>query len=207
MYNSIYTTTLLNLKDEKFNFSYSEFDRLEFSLNSPPYNNLAAMLCFYANLVIGYDADSFEKLGGTSCFKVCDNVISTMQTASLDKSELSGWSTLSNGRSRYGIINNLLDEAFKKFRSFLYTYHRLGLDEMTNSVVNARSRINTDLGILKDVYRVRTTSYVVSMFLDAKNDELVNLFSQATQEEKKNAYDILTNIDPTREEEYKKILN
>lgn len=207
VYNSSYTTTLLNYRDEKFNFQYNEFDKIEFRLNSPPYKNLAALLTYYAYLIIGYDADSFEKLGGTPYYQICENIVTTMQTSSLDKTELAGWHTMNTSRNRYTIINNLLDDAFKNFRLFQYTYHRLGLDEMVNSTANARGRINQDLGVLKEAYRVRTTSYIVSMFLDAKSDELANIYSKASEQERKNAYNILTNIDPTREETYKKMNN
>jgi hypothetical protein len=52
--------------------------------------------------------------------------------------------------------------------------------------------------VLKEANRARPATYVVTTFLDSKNDELVNIFAGGTAEEKKKVYDLLVDIDPTR---------
>jgi hypothetical protein len=98
-----------------------------------------------------------------------------------------------------------MDEAFKKYRTFYYDYHRHGLDEMTNNVSNARARISKDIKVLKEAYNARPATYVVNTFLDAKADELVNIFKKGTSEEKKIVYELLMDIDPTRQSTYDEI--
>lgn len=204
VYGSTYTTTLLNFKDNAFNFTYEEYDRIEYQQNVFT-TNLTAMLAYYCYLIIGHDLDSYQRLGGTPAFQQCEDIVSACQSATMESSEQKGWLAFESNRNRHALINNLLDEAFKKYRNFYYEYHRLGLDEMSANVTNGRTRIAEGMPVLKEAYRARPATYVINTFLDAKSDELVDIFSKGTDKEKKTVYDILTDIDPTRQEKYDKI--
>ena len=204
VYGSSYNSTLINFKDNNFNFTYQEYDRLEYQQNVFT-TNLTAMLAYYCYLIIGYDMDSYSRLGGTPYFQQCENIVNAAQTASIEDNEMIGWKAFDSNRNRYALINNLMDEAFKPYREFVYTYHRLALDEMTQNVANARARIAEELPVLRTVNRARPATYAVNTFLDAKADELVDIFSKGTPEEKKKVYEILMDIDPTRGNTYDKI--
>ena len=167
--------------------------------------NLTAMLAYYCYLIIGHDQDSFQRLGGTPFFLQCEQIADVCQTASMDGHEQTGWLAFESNRNRYALIHNLVDDAFKKYRNFYYEYHRLGLDEMSNNVANARGRIAEGMPVLKEAYRSRPATYVINTFLDAKADELVDIFSKGTDKEKKAVYEILTDIDPTRVNTYDRI--
>ena len=197
VYGTSYSTPVLNFQDKTFSFAYQEFDRIDFQ-QSTFTSNLTALVAYYCYLIIGYDMDSFSRLGGTPYFQVCEQIVTSAQSASLDESEAKGWKAFDSNRNRYALINNLIDEAFKPYRMFFYEYHRLGLDEMINNVANARARIANGLPVLKEANRARPATYVVTTFLDAKNDELVNIFAGGTSEEKKKVYDLLVDLDPTR---------
>ncbi len=201
VFGTTYSTPLLNFQDRDFSFSYQEFDRLDFQTSTFT-SNLTALVAYYCYLIIGYDMDSFSRLGGTPYFQMCENIVTAAQSASLDESEAKGWKAFDSNRNRYALINNLMDEAFKPYRMFFYEYHRLGLDEMMNNVANARARIAAGLPVLKDASRARPATYVVTAFLDTKNDELVNIFAGGTSEEKKKVYALLTDIDPPRQSIY-----
>lgn len=204
VYNTTYTTPLLNFKDNNFIFTYQEYDRIEYQQNTFT-TNLTAMLAYYVYLIIGHDCDSYQRLGGTPYFQACEDIVSACQSASLDATELKGWKAFDSNRNRYALINNLMDEAFKKYREYYYTYHRLGLDMMTANVANARATIAEGLPVLRDANRARPATYIINTFLDAKADELTNIFSKATDKEKKAAYEILMDIDPTRQATYDRI--
>lgn len=197
VYGTNYTTPLLNFKDNAFNFTYQEFDRIEYQQNSFT-TNLTAMLAYYVYLILGYDGDSFQKFGGTPYFQACEDIVTMCQSASMSGEENKGWKAFDSNRNRYALINNLMDEAFKPYREYYYTYHRLALDNMTSNVGNARALIAEGLPVLKEANRARPTTYVVTTFLDAKSDELVNIFKKGTDKEKKSVYDLLMDIDPTR---------
>ena len=206
VYGTTYTTSLLNFKDNAFNFTYQEFDRIEWQQNTFT-TNLTAMLAYYCYLVIGHDQDSFQRLGGTPFFQQCEDIVNACQSASMDNIEQKGWLAFESNRNRYALVNNLLDEAFKKYRNYYYEYHRLGLDEMSKNVTNGRARIAEGFPVLKEAYHSRPATYVVNTFLDAKSEELVDIFSKGTDKEKKEVYEILMDIDPTRQNTYDRINN
>lgn len=204
VFGTSYYTPTMNFKDNNFVFSYQEYDRLDYQ-QSMFTTNLTALLAYYCYLIIGHDMDSFAKLGGTPYFQVCENIVTTAQSASLDNTEAAGWKAFESNRNRYALINNLMDEAFKKYRIYYYDYHRHGLDEMVNNVANGRARIAKDIKVLKEAYNARPATYVINTFLDAKSDELVNIFKKGTSEEKKMVYELLMDIDPTRQSTYDEI--
>lgn len=201
VFGTSYSSPTLNFKDDNFVFTYQEYDRLDYQ-QSMFTTNLTALLAYYCYLIIGHDMDSFSKLGGTPYFQTCENIVTAAQSASLDNAEMVGWKAFESNRNRYALINNLMDEAFKKYRIYYYDYHRHGLDEMVTNVANARARIAKDIKALKEAYNARPATYVVNAFLDAKSDELVNIFKKGTSEEKKMVYDLLMDIDPTRQGTY-----
>ncbi|MDR3653167.1 MAG: DUF4835 family protein [Paludibacter sp.] len=200
VYNSTYNSTLFNFKDLDFSFNYKEFDQLLMNENTIT-SNLTAVLSYYAYIIIGYDMDSYSRLGGTPYFQEAENIVNLAQGA-----DLAGWKAFESTRNRYALVNNLMDEAFKKYREFFYEYHRLGLDEMTSNTANARARIAEGLPVLRDANRARPSAIVISSFLDAKNDELVNIFSKGTTQEKTDAVEILSDVNPTQSAKYEQIL-
>ena len=204
VFGTTYTTPTLNIKDANFTFTYQEYDRMEFQHNTFT-SNLTAMVAYYCYLIIGHDMDSFAKLGGTPYFQICEDIVTSAQSASLDNAEMVGWKAFESNRNRYALTNNLMDEAFKKYRAYYYDYHRHGLDEMVNNVANGRARIAKDIKVLKEAYNARPATYLVGTFLDAKSDELVNIFKSGTADEKKMVYELLMNIDPTRQDTYENI--
>lgn len=201
VFGTSYSTPVLNFQDNTFCFRYQEYDRLDNQQHTFT-TNLTALLAYYCNLIIGYDMDSFSRLGGTPYFQACENIVTAAQSASLEESEAKGWKAFDSKRNRYALINNLMDEAFKPYRIFCYEYHRLGLDEMINNVANARARIAENLPLLKEAQRARPATFVVTTFLDAKNEELVNIFAGGTPDEKKKIYELLVELDPTRQSIY-----
>jgi hypothetical protein len=200
IYNASYNSTLFNFKDNDFVFDYKEFDQLEMNENSIT-SNLTAVLAYYAYIIIGYDMDSFTRLGGTPYFQTAESIVNAAQAA-----DLVGWKAFESPRNRYALINNIMDEAFKKYRNYFYEYHRLGLDEMSQNMTNARAKILAGLPLLREANRARPSAIVISSFMDAKSDEMINVFSKATDKEKKEAVEVLCDINPTYTERYEKIL-
>jgi len=202
IFNTSYNSPLINLKDVDFSFNYKEFDQLEINANTIR-SNLTAVLAYYAYLIIGYDMDSYSRLGGTPFFQYAESIVNAAQGSELGK----GWKAFESTKNRYALINNILDEAFKNYRSFFYEYHRLGLDEMTSNITNARDRIAQGLPLVREANRARPSAIVISTFFDAKNDELINIFSKATEIEKTEVVKVLSDINPTYSDRYEKILN
>ncbi len=199
VYNSSYSTTLINFRDNGINFTYNEFDQLEFNPTNLS-SNITAILAYYAYLIIGFDMDSYSRLGGTAYFQEAENIVTQAQSTSW-----SGWRAFDSNRNRYAVINNIMDEAFKKFREYTYEYHRMGLDEMSANVTNGRARIAKGVEILREANRARPNAVVISLFLDAKNDELINIFKQGNKDEQEKVVETLTAINPAMTNRYEQI--
>ncbi|MDR1543476.1 MAG: DUF4835 family protein [Prevotellaceae bacterium] len=204
VWNSGYSSPLLNFRDPAVNFTYYEFDPLE--INTTYDNNLTAILAYYAYIIIGYDLDSFQKLGGTQAFYIAEQIVNLSQNRSAPDGD--GWKAFDKNGKRYELINNLLDSRFTKFREYFYDYHRFGLDNMTSNTGNARAKIAEGLPVVRELNRLQPQSQAIVSFLDAKGDELVNVFAKkGTEKERENVYKILTDVNPTNASRYEAIKN
>jgi len=204
VYNTTYESTVLNFVDNNFQFRYVEFQPLEFNPNSHT-SNLVSVLAYYAYLLIGMDFDTYSQGGGTPYFQVAEKIVINAQNAPEQ-----GWKPYdgSRNRNRYWLVKNILDSEYSGVRQFIYLYHLRGLDRMESDMTRARTEIYESLRRLQEVYRQRPDPfmYYMTVVLDAKADEIVNIFSQAFPEEKNRVVQVLTEIDPANETKYKKIL-
>lgn len=191
VYNSTYTTTLLNFKDTKIEFEYLEGQPLIFSENSME-SNLTAILNFYVYLILAIDFDSFSERGGNGFYDQARNVVQMAQS-----SNESGWRAFEDTKNRSAVLNAYTEPSTARYRDLLYQYHRLGLDEMSISPDKGRAAITTSLEALDKIAEVAPMSAVLSMFKDTKLDELVNVYTKGTQDERKRVYDLLYKIYPT----------
>ncbi len=191
VYNSSYTTSLLNFKDNKIEFEYQEGEPLIFSENSME-SNLTAIINFYVYIILGMDFDSFSPKGGEAYYQMARTVVQMAQS-----SGESGWKAFEDNRNRNAVLNTFTEPSTAKFRDMLYQYHRNGLDEMSVSPDKGRSRITATLDYIKEIADNQPMAVGVSMFKDAKLDELVNLYTKASEEERKRVYELLYSIYPT----------
>jgi hypothetical protein len=192
VYNSTYVTPILNYRDTKVEFDYTENAPLLWNQNSID-NNLVAIVGFYCYFILALDFDSFSSLGGSLFYRQALSVA----TQSQSNSAWSGWSAFNDLKSRTSIINAYLDEAMKPFRELWYTYHLKGLDGMAANPDRGRTTILNALPVLKDTRNVRNSNIPLQMFADSKLDEIVSIASQANAEEKKSLYDLLYSVFPT----------
>ena len=199
VYNSSYTTTLLNFKDTKVEFDYSEGDPLIFNDNSWD-SNLTGILNFYAYLFLALDFDSFSPKGGQPYFDKAASVVQMAQSSG----EV-GWRTFEDTKNRSAVLNSFTDTNTGMIRDMIYQYHRKGLDEMVTSPDKGRAAITESLKAIGAVYQNAPMSVALSMFRDSKLDELVNIYSQAPQAEREQVYELLKPIYPTDMDRLEKI--
>lgn len=199
VYNSTYTTTLLNFKDNKVEFDYREGDPLIFNENAME-SNLTAILNFYAYLFLALDFDSFSLNGGQPYYDRAATIVQMAQSSG----EI-GWKTFEDTKNRSAVLNSYTDGATSGIRKLLYDYHRLGLDQMVTSPDKGRAVITESLGELQKVYNNAPMSVALSIFRDSKLDELVNIYSKAGTTEKDGVYELLQPIYPTERERLEQI--
>lgn len=199
VYNSSYTTTLINFKDTKIEFEYRENEPLVFSENTME-SNLTAVLNFYAYFILAMDFDSFKLNGGDFYWDRMNNVVMMAQSTG-EK----GWKAFEDTKNRSAILSAYTETSTNQLRELTYNYHRQGLDQMALSPDKGRATITQSLPILKKVYDVAPMCVGLSLFKDAKLDELVNIYSKANQTEKDNVYEILYPLYPTEGSRLQKI--
>lgn len=201
VYNSSYTTTLINFRDTKIDFTYRENEPLVFSVNNME-SQLTAILNFYAYLILAVDFDSFSPRGGDPYFDRLSLIVQMAQS-----SGESGWKAFEDTKNRSAVLGSYTDPQTTAIRDMVYRYHRQGLDNMAVSVDKGRSAVTESLSTIEKVYQTSPMSVALSMFKDAKLDELVNIYSKAPAEERNKVYKMLEPIYPTEQtrlEELKK---
>lgn len=192
VYNSSYTTTLLNFRDRQFEFDYTEFEPLEYAENTLS-SNLTATMVFYIYTILGLDFDSFSPKGGSSFIQQAQQIVSLAQS----QMGWAGWRAFESNNNRHAVITALTDNTSDAFRDMWYTYHRRGLDEMATNPDRGRTTILAALPALEQIKSARPTSILLQMFADAKLDEIVAIYSKATPQEKQEGLKMLTNLYPT----------
>ena len=193
VYNSSYTTTLINFKDTKLEFAYRENEPLVYSVNNME-SQLTAILNFYAFLFLAVDFDSFAPNGGEPYFERLQQIVQMAQS-----SGESGWKAFEDTKNRSAVLSGFTDAATSGIRKLMDDYHRTGLDNMSVSVDKGRAAITESLSEIEKIYKTSPMSVILSMFKDAKFDELVNIYSKAPAEERSKVYNLLQPIYPTEE--------
>ena len=201
VFNSSYTTTLYNNRDQSFNFQFAQFDQLNFTDETVD-NQLTALIAYYAYLIIGIDLDSFAPLGGTDILQRCMYLVNNAQDLGYP-----GWKSFEDSRNRFAIINDYLDEQMRPFRQLQYDYYRKGLDEMASNAERGRTEITTALEEgLKKAHDNKPLSLVPQIWTDYKKDELASIYKgKGTQKEKQAIYDLLMAINASQSSTWEKI--
>lgn len=200
VYNSDYQTLLFNFNDRDWEFSYVQFQPIEFQDNIF-LNNLSALLAYYAYTVIGFDYESFAERGGNPYFLKAQNIVTLAQNTS-EK----GWKSFENLRNRYWLIENLLNPRFKNFRSAFYNYHLNGLDRMYENRELATETITSTLQILNSINQQNPNSMIIQLFFNAKSQELQNIYLDVPKAQKTTAVNLLMRLDAGNADEYQKLL-
>jgi hypothetical protein len=198
IYGSSYNSTLLNISDKDFDFTFAEGQALDFSSQNF-ISNLSSLLGFYAYTIIGLDKDSFSSHGGTTYYANALKLVNLAQS-----SGSKGWKPSDGLRNRYWLNENLLNKNFNELRTFIYEYHVKGLDRLHENPVRASKEVLSIFARLKRLDKQRIGSIFPNSFLAAKSDEVVNIFSIPNIEpsDKIKAYNLLAEIDPANISKY-----
>lgn len=192
VFNSTYSSPMLNYRDAQVSFDYIEHQPLEFDVNNIS-NNLAAVISYYIYLILGLDFDSMSLLGGSHYFQTVQQIATNAQV--INQSE---WGTFTSSRGRSSIVAAFNNPSYDGYRDMWYEYHRKGLDEMVTNVDVARKNIVTSLSVISELKSMQPNSILVSLFGDAKLDELIDVCSNEPDVEKQKVIDALQRVYPTK---------
>ena len=196
VYGSSFNSTILNLSDKDFSFTYTEGQPLDYS-DQNYINNLTSLLAYYAYIIVGLDYDTFSKMGGTIYYAKAQNVVNNAQNASF-----SGWKAFESMKNRYWLVENLTNKAYNPIREVLYEYHKNGLDVMYDNQSRGRKYILSLLPALQKIDKQKQGSMLNQVFFTAKANEIVNVLSQSAPQDRMRSYNILSALDPANITKY-----
>jgi len=179
VYNTDYNTNIFLFKDNGVSFNYESNQYILRSDNRFE-SDLASILEFYANLIIGLDKDSFAQNSGKSNFLNSKKILDFASS----NSQSNMWSqNYNNGRiNKYWLVENLVSPNYSTIKEIYYDYHRKGLDVLIEDKEDALQTISETIGKFNSINRLRPNSIMQQMFFQSKNDEIISLYKNNNNE-------------------------
>ncbi len=200
VHNTSYESIVFNFADRDWVFEYVASQPLQYNDNSF-INNITSLLAYYAYVILGFDYDTFSELGGDPYFQKAGRVVTNAQQTGYP-----GWEQFNSIRNRYWLSENVLNSQMAPIREALYEYHLQGLDIFQVNPDEARKNIFDGLKKVLNVNQARPRSILTISFMDAKTNELAQIFSEGDPAVRRNAYNLLVNIDPTKRDAFQDMI-
>jgi len=200
-YKTSYESPMFNYVDKDVRITYQQGQQLIYAENTFS-SNLTSLFAFYLYIILGIDFDSFSPMGGTQFYQKAQTIVNSAQSTSEP-----GWKAFESMSNRYWLTENLMNSSYSTVRQFYYKYHRKGLDVMSENVDIGRSFITEALEDLRKANRQKPGLFLIQLVMDAKRDELRNIYMEAAMMDKTKAVNILSEIDPSNASTYQKILS
>ncbi len=200
VYGTSYETIVLNFADRDWNFRYVEDQPLNFNVNNFT-DNITSLLAFYAYIIIGLDYDTFSELGGQPYFEIAQQITVNAQQQGLGWDQFGG-----NQRNRYWLVENMINPQMIPIREGLYSYHRQGLDLFMEEEDKGRENILEAIQGMEEVRKLFPQAIALISFFDAKNDELVSVFTQGDPSVRRSAYYTFVEFNTSQTDKYQSII-
>ena len=200
VYKSSYNTAVVNYLDKGISFKYDGVTPLIMTRDGFS-DNLSSILSFYMYYIIAMDYDTFSPSGGNPYYDRARNIYNNLPS-SLQNSD--GWSNTSTRKqNRYWLLENAQNPKLNKYREALYDYHLSGMDIMHDDPAKGRAVLLSAIKTMEEAYQDYNDAIVVRMFLDAKKDEIHDIFTVADKGQRQLVKSVVTSIDPTKSSTFK----
>ncbi|MGB3468435.1 MAG: DUF4835 family protein [Cyclobacteriaceae bacterium] len=200
VYGTDYESVVFNFADRDWEFEYAEAQSIIFDQNTFT-TNLASLLAYYAYVIIGYDYDSFSPKGGEPFFQKALEIVNNAQ-----RSGFKGWDQFNDSQNRYWLAENLTSAQLQSLRELTYSYYKEGLDVMIATPDETRKNIAEAISKLEVVNRIRPRTIAMIAFIDAKDEEIINIFSEGDLNTRRAVYNTLIQLDPSKKDDYTAII-
>ena len=169
IFKSIRQSPMLTINDPSWSFSYIKNQALY--SNQSTFDPITSFLDFYANIIIGFDWETWADLGGTPYFKRAFDIVNL----GANSSKKTGWERSNSSYSRWGLCEDLLNDKYRTFREAYFVYH-YGVDKYQIDKTDGQDKIINMINVL---YNMKTKSDINSVlirtFFDAKYGEFIEL--------------------------------
>ncbi|MBC8756171.1 DUF4835 family protein [Kordia sp. YSTF-M3] len=171
IYNSSFESPTFNFNDRQFRFIYQEFQPIVYNPNAFT-SNLVAVVAYYVYVILGIDADTFSLRGGSDYYAQAQQIVNLSQPTAFV-----GWKEADGNRTRWRLLDNMLNNTYKEYRTVMYNYHRVGMDMMADDPRAAKSTIAKSLELFKALNNRRPNAFLLQTFFDAKAEEIERIYS------------------------------
>ena len=198
IFNSTYSSPVLNYNDKDFNFRYIEYEPLLFNPATFE-SNLVSVVSFYSYLILAMDADTFQMGAGNQYLETAQNIASVAQQGGSK-----GWSQSDGLQNRYYLINDMISPMYSDLRQVMYAYHT-GLDGMSLDLKASKEKIKNAVMIMGKLNSVKSNAFLTRVFFDAKSDEIVSIFSGGPNIPVGDLTDVLNKVSPLNSTKWSQI--
>lgn len=148
------------------------------------------------------DYDSFSELGGEKYLNKALDIVNAVP-----RGAAKGWTMQEGDRNRYWLIENLTNVRMQTFRRAMYQYHLLGLDRLSKEETRADgiTAIEKALSMVRDANQAYPATMLVQLFVNAKRDEILNIFTVADLKTRRKIYEYMVKLDGTHAGDYQKL--
>lgn len=192
---------MLQVMDNKWSFVYERNQAMYF--NQTDFDPLLSFLNYYAYLIIGFDLDSYYKLGGSDYFSKALEI--AVRGGSSKFSD--GWQSESSTYNKRVLVDNLVNAKYQQFRMDIFDYHYNGLD-LLNDPQNSKMAMNNIVKLVKNLFKAKdqidSRSVFLKVFFDAKAGEIVDRLKN--HPEKIDLANMLRKVDPAHTAKYDELL-
>lgn len=196
---TLLNSLMINILDNSWLFQYEKNQSMYFQQTD--FNPLTSLLDFYAYIIIGFDMDSYYRLGGTEYFSKALEI--AVRGGSTKYSE--GWQSESSTYNRRGLVDDLVNAKFQQLRSDIFDYHYNGIDifntEEKQTAIKNISKLVLNLYKIKD--QISSRSVFMKVFFDAKAGEIAQYLKDYPDKE---IYNYLKKLDPPHISKYDEAL-
>src|SRR5574338_1821 len=197
VFKSTRQSAMLTINDANWSFRYVQNQALY--SNQSTFDPLTSFLDFYANIIIGFDWETWADLGGTPYFKKAFDILNLSVSSPYKK----GWEQSSAAYSKWGLCQDLLNDKYRAFREAFFVYH-YGVDEIQIRKKDGQDKIVNLISVLEDMQkRTGINSVLIKQFFDTKNGEIVELLKDYPDV---NVFLRLKKIDPSHSAKYDEML-
>ena len=198
VFKSSRQSPMLTVSDPNWSFRYVPNQALY--ANQATFDPLTTFLDFYANIIIGFDWETWAELGGTLYFNKAFNLLNL----SLGSPYKKGWEQSSAAYSRWGLCQDLLNDKYRAFREAFYLYH-YAVDEFQIRKKDAQDKIVNFIAVIEQMQSKVgiSNSVLLKQFSDSKYGELIDLLKDYPDNK---IFERLKKIDPQHAAKYEEML-
>ncbi len=197
IYKSTRQSPMITINDPTWSFRYVKNQALY--PNQSTFDPITSFLDYYANIIIGFDWDTWAELGGTPFFKKAFDIVNLGNNSGNKK----GWERSNATFSRWGLCEDLLNDKYRNFREALFRYY-YGVDEYQVNRKDAQEKIVNIINVLSLMKsKSDINSVLIRLFFDTKYGEFIELLRDYPDV---TIFRTLKQIDPSHAAKYDDLL-